>query len=214
MRTAFLAAALVALGLGLAGCPDPCGCGDPPAPVAVELAYCDLEVALIDNGGEWPVVSDARGIPRAAIGLELVLRSREALCVAPTWDNPFVSVAYACTCPEFGGFEVAVLDTIAAVSIRSTARYNEVYGPGDDLAELFRVELGYREYVGLEAYLADDHAGDLTYDAGVADAPNGQRLRLFAAEAADPNRELSFAIAVTLSDGRVLEAVTRPFEAQ
>ena len=215
MRLLAIALASVLLAVLLSGCPGGvCGCGEPPAPTAVELAYCDLDVAVLDNGGEFAFVSEDNVVPRAAIGLELVLRSREELCAAPKWDNPLVTAAYACSCPDFGGFEVSVLDTIVGISVRPTTQYNEAYGAGAELAEVFRVEAGYRNYVSIANYLAQEPNPTLVTGESAFDAPSGQAIRLYAAEPADHNEALALDISITLSDGRALTARSPTIVAQ
>ena len=209
----------------LSGCPGIlCDCGDPPAPTPVELAYCGLDVAVLDNGGEFAVVAEDGEVSRAAIGLEIVLRSAPELCGAPVphdrlrdggapFDpsanpfaaaNPFVTAAYACSCPDFGGFEASVLDTVVAISIRASGAYNDAYGPEAELGDVFRVETGYREYVTVADYLAAPTQRPLVYDEPFFGPPVGESFRLFAAETAAASEEIAFELTVTLSDGRTI----------
>ena len=213
----------------LSGCPGGvCGCGDPPGPTPVELAYCELDATVLDNGGEYATAVNTEAVPRAAIGLELVLRSREELCAAPAdlyqsavsplagahpfaSANPFVTAAYACSCPDFGGYDVSVRDTVVGISIRPTTRYSEAYGPGAELADVFRVETDFREYTSVADYVARAPERALVFAASVYEPPVGQSLRLFATESASRTDALAFDIAVALSDGRTIAVRTADF---
>ena len=212
LRNIAVAVALGGLAVLLSGCPGGvCGCGDPPAAIAAELAYCDLEVAVLDNGGASAVLAEDDEVPRAAIGLELVLRSREELCGAPPWSNPFVSSAYACSCPDFGGFEVSVLDTVTAISILPTTRYSEAYGAGAELAEVFRVETGDREYASIADYLSRAPLQQLVFDGSAFEPPSGEVLRLLSTEPAAVTDALALDVTIQLSDGRSLRATSPQF---
>ncbi len=205
MNLRLLSAALSFGAVLTSNCTDPCGDVGDGVMINLDFTYCELAVQALDNRDSYPVPSTDNAIPHAAIGLSMRFESRDGLCWRHGLRNPLVSEAYACW--PVPTYEVTSQDTIRAIRITTLRDYSADYTAGADATDLFKIRT-LDGFVAVPAFVGRGIANDHFDQYDGSDDTNGQSIDVLTVAPAAKGSQQQFRVDATLSDGRVLTAVS------
>lgn len=179
-----------------------CDCLDP---TYFNYTNCSLTINILDNSGAEPIVIQSNTIPKEAFGIRVIINRNEDICKAKTRKSIFFQSAYAiyCDCPP--EFQYLPLDSITSVKIFTIKDFDSEHLENTDVSDYFFVYRRHEfykidEYIeGIETIVYDFEYQPFEFDLLLMSTPT-------------ISTEHQFKMAVELSDGRTLNALTEVLE--
>lgn len=161
-----------------------------------------LSIKNLDSNLPQPAVTSAGIIPSAKYGIQVQHLTEEVALRKPQIYWGLIQSAYACSCP---GDYLKSKEEIVSVKIISNNDFDTNHPKGSDLSSIFMVKRYYNDELSpINDYLKTlklEYQSNYPFQKGI-----------FLQVAPTIAKKHKFKIAITLTDGRILEAETTEVE--
>lgn len=181
-------------------------CCDCPDTIFGRYTNKEILVTNIDNSGSKIMTTTANAVYKEAFGIRITLNRERTACLIPR-HSIFIQTAYAtkCVCPP--EIELLAKDSVTTIQIFTVNDFNADHSENSDISDYFKVfNQQSFSFSTISDFLREnnttlDHESMLeaTFDLLLMTPPN-------------LNKNHSFKIVMTLSDGRVLQEITTPID--
>lgn len=157
-----------------------------------QYKWTDFSIGILDNSGEYPVLTDNKEVNKNALGLRITLQDT-VMYLAQNFT--LVNECYATSCAE----EYTRINNLSSIKIITLLDYSSKYPKDSDITQLFMArESGNTKstYISIDQIISNVNGSSHTYN-GYSD------FDLYLIDTTALIEEQRFKVQLTMSDGNI-----------